>query len=42
MRLSWVVVFVLSVTAARAQDSDDYTRYELLAPETRSSGSSTR
>ena len=34
MRLLWVVVFVLSVAAARAQDSDDYTRYELLAPET--------
>jgi hypothetical protein len=34
MRLSWVVVFVLSAAAARAQDSDDYTRYELLAPET--------
>jgi hypothetical protein len=34
MHLSWVVVFVLSVAAARAQDSDDYTRYELLAPET--------
>ncbi|HEY7924347.1 MAG: hypothetical protein ACHP85_20055 [Burkholderiales bacterium] len=34
MRLAWVVVFVLSVAAARAQDSDDYTRYELLAPET--------
>jgi hypothetical protein len=34
MRLSWVVVFVLSVATARAQDSDDYTRYELLAPET--------
>lgn len=33
MRLAWVVVFVLSVAAARAQDSDDYTRYELLAPE---------
>jgi len=34
MRLSWVVVFVISAAAARAQDSDDYTRYELLAPET--------
>jgi len=34
MRLWWVVVFAVSVTAARAQDSDDYTRYELLAPET--------
>jgi hypothetical protein len=34
MRRLWVVVFVLSVAAARAQDSDDYTRYELLAPET--------
>ena len=34
MRLLWVVVFVLSAAAARAQDSDDYTRYELLAPET--------
>jgi hypothetical protein len=34
MRLSCVVVFVLSAAAARAQDSDDYTRYELLAPET--------
>jgi hypothetical protein len=34
MRLLWVVVFVLSVAAARAQDSDDYTRYELLAPGT--------
>jgi len=33
MRLLWVVVFVLSTAAARAQDSDDYTRYELLAPE---------
>ena len=34
MRLAGIVVFVLSVAAARAQDSDDYTRYELLAPET--------
>jgi hypothetical protein len=34
MRLLWVVVFVFSAAAARAQDSDDYTRYELLAPET--------
>jgi hypothetical protein len=34
MRLLWVVVFVFSAAAARAQESDDYTRYELLAPET--------
>jgi hypothetical protein len=34
MRQAWVVVFAVSVAAAPAQDSDDYTRYELLAPET--------
>jgi hypothetical protein len=35
MREAWIVVAAtLVVAAARAQDSDDYTRYELLAPET--------
>ena len=35
MREAWIVVAAtLVVAAARAQDSDDYTRYELLAPDT--------
>jgi hypothetical protein len=35
MRSAWVAVFMaLAAADARAQDSDDYTRYELLAPET--------
>jgi hypothetical protein len=34
MRKAWAVAFAFSVAAARAQESDDYTRYELLAPET--------
>src|SRR4029453_821150 len=35
MREAWIVVAsTLAVAAARAQGSDDYTRYELLAPET--------
>jgi len=37
MRNACLVVFVaLSAAAASAQDSDDYTRYELLTPETAS------
>jgi hypothetical protein len=35
MREAWIVVAsTLAVAAAQAQDSDDYTRYELLAPAT--------
>jgi len=37
MREAWIVVAsTLAVAAAQAQDSDDYTRYELLTPETAS------